>query len=229
MRLRIVALGVGVGLATAVVVMAASGVFWHDEQLPLEDSQSPQMAALYSALLDNGYPPLGSPDAPITLVEFGDYQCHFCNVFFHNTKDDLVRNYIDTGMVKMYFKDYTIIGPDSVVAAHGAHCAQEQDMFWAYHDEVYSNWDGENTGWASLENLEAYAAQAGLDAAAWSSCMDASEYSEVVGASNQDGRNLGLQGTPSFFVIDQSGQVTNIHGAQPYDAFARFFDELLLP
>ena len=76
-----------------------------------------------------GSPILGDPNAPITLVEFGDYQCHFCNVHFHNTEHSLLENYISTGKVKMIFKDFTIIGPDSINAAHGAHCADDQGKF----------------------------------------------------------------------------------------------------
>ena len=96
--------------------------------------------------IENGSPILGSKDAQITLVEFGDYQCHFCNVFYHSTEEQILENYIKTGKVKMIFKDYNIIGPDSINASHGAHCAEEQGLFWEYHDILYDNWTGENNG-----------------------------------------------------------------------------------
>jgi len=80
----------------------------------------------------NSSPVLGSPEAPITMIEFGDYQCFYCNNFFHNTEPAIVKNYIDTGKVKMYFKDFTIIGQDSVYAANAAHCAQEQGNFGSF-------------------------------------------------------------------------------------------------
>ncbi len=227
MRAKMLALGAGIAVATAAIVIAAASVLWSDVPIPVEDAQEPQQLSILSALLDNGYPPIGSPDAPIRLVEFGDYQCHFCHVFFEDIEEDVIENYVDTGLVQMYFKDYTIIGPDSITAAHGARCAEEQGRFWEYHDVVYSNWDGENTGWASQDNLERFAAQAGVDTAAWSACMATSEYSDVVRNSNQDGRNLGIQGTPSFFVIAPDGEVINIRGAQPYDVFASVFDDLL--
>ena len=89
----------------------------------------------------NGSPVLGDHDAPITLVEFGDYQCHFCNVFFHSTEGAILEEYVDTGKVKMIFKDYNIIGPDSINASHGAHCAGDQGLFWEYHDVLYSKLD----------------------------------------------------------------------------------------
>lgn len=79
--------------------------------------------------MTNGSPILGDSNSPITLIEFGDYQCHFCNVYFHNTEHKLLENYIDTGKVEMVFKDFTIIGPDSINAAHGSHCANDQGKF----------------------------------------------------------------------------------------------------
>ena len=76
-----------------------------------------------NTFVSNGSPVLGDPNAPITLVEFGDYQCHYCNVFFDTIEKDIMKNYVDTGKVKIIFKDYNIIGPDSINASHGAHCA----------------------------------------------------------------------------------------------------------
>ena len=140
--------------------------------------------------LANGSPVLGDPNAPITLVEFGDYQCHFCNVFFHSTEDDILKNYIETGKVKMIFKDYNIIGPDSIKASHGAHCANDQGLFWEYHDILYSNWTGENNGWASPENLAKFAQEIGLDIDEWSECVINETHSQVILASNRDARTL---------------------------------------
>ncbi len=113
--------------------------------------------------MGNGSPILGGANAPVTLVEFGDYQCHFCNVFFHSTEDEILTNYVETGKVKMIFKDYNIIGSDSVNTSYGAHCANEQGLFWEYHDILYTNWTGENNGWASSENLLKFAEKIGLD------------------------------------------------------------------
>ena len=221
-------IGAGIAVAAFVAVFVVSQMMIPGpSQLEMEEEANPQRAALMSALLDNGHPPLGSADAPITLVEFGDYQCHFCNVFFHDTEEDIIRNYVDTGLVRMVFKDRTIIGPDSVVAARGGWCAQDQNLFWEYHDTVYSHWAGENNGWASLDNLRGFAEEAGLDVQQWSSCMAASTHSEKVAASNEDARNLGVGGTPAFFVIGPDGNVLGIQGAQPYEQFAKVFDGIL--
>jgi len=177
-----------------------------------------------NTFLANGSPILGNPDAPVTLVEFGDYQCHFCNVFFHSTEDDILENYVETGKVRMIFKDYNIIGPDSISASHGAHCADDQGLFWEYHDILYSNWTGENNGWASSENLVKFAQEIDLDMDEWSECMKNKPYSQLILASNEDAKNLGITGTPAFFVIGPDGKTTRISGAQPYEVFENIFE-----
>jgi protein-disulfide isomerase len=175
----------------------------------------------------NGSPVLGDPNAPITLIEFGDYQCHFCNVHFHNTEHSLLENYIKTGKVKMIFKDFTIIGPDSVNAAHGAHCADDQGKFWQYHDILYNNWTGENNGWASSDNLLRFAQEIELDVDQWSDCMIDEKYSQIVANSSKDARDLGITGTPAFFVIGPDNKITKISGAQPYENFEQIFNSEL--
>ena len=176
-----------------------------------------------TTFLANGSPVLGNPNASVTLVEFGDYQCHFCNVFFHSTEDDILKNYIETGKVRMIFKDFNIIGPDSITASHGAHCANDQDLFWEYHDILYSNWTGENNGWASSKNLAKFAQEIGLDMDEWSECMLNEIHSQVILASNRDARTLEITGTPAFFVIGPDEKVTPIFGAQPFVVFENIF------
>lgn len=225
------AIGAAISAITLIVVFFAVENIETEKELPIESAPSIEEAGppkvTMSTFLENSSPILGDPNAPITLVEFGDYQCHFCNVFFHNTEKDIVKNYVETGKVKMIFKDFTIIGPDSINAAHGAHCANDQGLFWEYHDVLYDNWTGENNGWASSENLLQFAQQIGLDIDEWSQCMIDSEHSEIIAASNQDARSLGLTGTPSFFVIDSENNVTKLFGAQPYEQFQRIFDSSL--
>jgi len=180
-----------------------------------------------NTFLTNGSPILGNSNAPITLIEFGDYQCHFCNVFFHSIEGDILKNYVETGKVKMIFKDYNIIGPDSVNASHGAHCANDQGLFWEYHDILYSNWTGENNGWASSENLGKFAQEIGLDLDIWSECMLNGKHSQTILGSNEDAKSLELTGTPAFFVIGPDGKTTRLFGAQPYETFEKVFENEL--
>jgi protein-disulfide isomerase len=186
-----------------------------------------QPSVIPSTFTANSSPILGDPNAPITLVEFGDYQCHFCNVHFHNTEHNLLVNYIETGKVKMIFKDFTIIGPDSINAAHGAHCAEDQKKFWQYHDILYNNWTGENNGWASSDNLLKFAQEIELDIDQWSDCMISAKYSQIITDSSKDARDLGITGTPAFFVIGPDNTITKISGAQPYENFEQIFNSEL--
>ena len=196
------------------------------ESTPKIDQIGPEKITM-DTFLSNGSPILGDPDAPITLVEFGDYQCHYCNVFFQSIEKDILKNYVDTGKVKIIFKDYNIIGEDSVKASQGAHCANDQGLFWEYHDILYSNWTGENNGWASSENLAIFAQQIGLNMNKWSECMNKGSHSQIILKSNDDARTLELTGTPAFFIINSDGKVSKLFGAQPFEVFKKIFDEQL--
>lgn len=170
---------------------------------------------------------LGSPNAPVTIVEFGDYQCFYCNKFFHTTESEIVKNYIDTGKAKMIFKDFTIIGQDSVNAANASHCANEEGKFWEYHDVLYNNWSGENNGWASVENLEKFANEIGLNKESFNLCMTEQRYYSIIESSNSDARTLGLTGTPGFFIIGSDNTIARIGGAQPYEVFEKTIESQL--
>ena len=226
-------LAIGAAIASIAIVIAFISFNGISEpaEISIESPPTVQQAGppkiTLNTFLTNGSPVLGNSNAPITLVEFGDYQCHFCNVFFESTEEDIVKNYVKTGKVKMIFKDYNIIGPDSINASHGSHCANDQGMFWEYHDILYSNWTGENNGWASSENLIKFAQEIGLDLDEWSECMSNGKHSQTILASNEDAGKLGLTGTPAFFVIGPDGKTTKLFGAQPLEVFERIFDEEL--
>jgi len=224
---------IGAVIASVAIIVAflALDIFNDEAELTIEPApviqESGPAKITAATFMENGSPILGDPNAPVTLVEFGDYQCYFCNQFFHTTEDDLFKNYVETGKVKVIFKDYTIIGPDSVTAAHAAHCADDQGLFWKYHDTLYNNWDGENNGWASSENLLQFAGDIGLDTDEFSKCMIDSKHTSIIVNSNQDAKDLGLTGTPAFFIIGPDNKVTKIGGAQPYDVFERIFNSEL--
>jgi len=214
-------------IALIISFLALNGIT-SESELVIEPTTEPQgvisPAAISAIFMENGSPLLGNPNAPILLVEFGDYQCHFCNVHFHNTEHKLMENFIQTGKVKMIFKDFTIIGPDSINAAHGAHCADDQGKFWDYHDILYNNWTGENNGWASSDNLLKFAQEIGLDVDEWSDCMIESRHSQIIKDSSSDARDLGITGTPAFFVIGPENKITKISGAQPFEYFEQVFN-----
>jgi len=214
-------------ITIVVVILGINGSF-NDQGLLIEpvpkiDQIGPSEITM-DTFVSNGSPILGDPDAPITLVEFGDYQCHYCNVFFESIEKDIMKNYVKTGKVKIIFKDYNIIGPDSINASHGAHCANEQELFWEYHDILYSNWTGENNGWASLSNLTVFAEEIDADMDNWTECMNEKKHSKIIMDSNNDAKSLELTGTPAFFIINSNGEVSKIFGAQPFKIFQKIFD-----
>ena len=181
----------------------------------------------FSSFTDNSSPILGDSNAPLTLIEFGDYQCTFCNKFFHETIESILTNYVETGKVKILFKDFIVVGQDSIDAANAAHCANDQQMFWQYHSILYNNWAGEGTGWVSSEQLNKFANTLGLDMDKFSNCVSELKWKKLVNASHDDAIALGVTATPTFFVIDENRNVLKITGAQDYDVFKEVFDSAL--
>ena len=226
-------LAIGAIIASITITLVIFGFNNSSNEIELSIEPTPEMDQIgpkkitMDTFLSNGSPILGDPNAPITLVEFGDYQCHYCNVFFQSIEKDILKNYVDTGKVKIIFKDYNIIGEDSVIASQGAHCANDQGLFWEYHDILYSNWTGENNGWASSENLAIFAQQIGLNMNKWSECMKKGSHSQIILKSNDDARALELTGTPAFFIINSEGKVSKLFGAQPFEVFKKIFDNQL--
>jgi len=181
----------------------------------------------FSSFTNNASPILGDRNAPLTLIEFGDYQCTFCNKFFHETVESILINYVETGKVKMLFKDFIVVGQDSMHAANAAHCANDQEMFWQFHSILYNNWAGEGTGWISSEQLIKFANTLELDISEFSNCVSELKWKKLVNASHDDAIALGVTATPTFFVIDENRNVLKITGAQHYDVFKEVFDSAL--
>ena len=227
-------LGIGAGVAIACIfcgVLLVNMINTEPTQIldeitisEITTTKKPTIASFYG----NASPILGDLNAPLTMVEFGDYQCTFCKKFFHETEESIITNYVETGKVKILFKDFIVVpGNDSLNAANAAHCANDQEMFWQFHSTLYNNWDGEGTGWASFERLHQFASTLGLDMDKFSECMSKSKWKELVDSSKVDGRTLGVSATPTFFIIDQNNKVLKITGAQHYDVFQEVFDSLL--
>jgi protein-disulfide isomerase len=165
---------------------------------------------------------LGNERANITIVEFADYQCPFCAQFNKETKDSIIENFIDTGKAKFLYKDLIVNdGSDkaSTLAAAASYCAAEQGMYWDYHDELFKNSNGENTGWITKDNLKQFANNVRVpDLMKFADCVDSGKYNEIVNENDSFARNIGLQSTPSFIFYNGTTPVA-IQGAQPYEAF----------
>ena len=176
-------------------------------------------------LIENGSPFLGNPDAPITVLEWGDYQCTFCYKFHQETLQIINEDFIKTGKVKVVFKDFPLNGPDSKLAAEASYCAQDQEKYWQYHDEVYRNWGGERTGWITREALTEFAQVVNLDTEKFNKCLDDNKYESKVNSLYEFGNDIGIDATPSFLVFNDE-KIIKIRGNQPLEVFLKTFDEL---
>lgn len=202
-----------IGLVTGVV----SGI------IPMDSNDSKIFTV--SKLIENGSPIMGNPNAPITILEWGDYQCTFCYKFHQNTLDIIKEEFVKTGEVKIIFKDFPLNGLDSKLAAEATYCAQDQDKYWEYHDELYKNWGGERTGWITRESLEKFAMTIDLNLKEFNDCLDNHTYKDRVNTHYQFGKKLGIDATPSFLVFNGE-KIIKIRGNQPLAVFLKTFDEL---
>jgi protein-disulfide isomerase len=174
-----------------------------------------------------GSPILGDPDAPITIVEFGDYQCHQCFNWFHNTKPAIMQDYIDTGKANLVFVDFAMLGRDSPVAAQATYCAEEQGAYWAYHDLLYNSQQGIDDGWANAERLQAFAFSLELDMDLFDRCLESGKYQKRVQNNLGEARTQGATGTPTFVIVGPNGAEQKIGGAQPYSVFKSVIESMI--
>ncbi len=169
---------------------------------------------------------LGGDEARIRIVEFGDYQCEGCYNWFQNTKPIIAEKYFDTGKVDFVFFDFPFLGVDSVEAANASWCAQEQDMYWEYHDKLYNSQRDVDDGWANPSNLKSYASEFGLDMEKFSECIDEGKYVERVNFFKEIGFENCVDETPTFFIIGPDRNTQRIDGAQPFEVFQNIISQM---
>jgi len=179
----------------------------------------------FSKLVENGSPIMGNIDAPITILEWGDYQCTYCWYVHENTLNIINEEFIKTGKVKLIFKDFPLNGYDSKLAAEASYCAQDQQKYWKYHDELYKNWGGERTGWITRESLTKFAETVDLDIEKFNKCLDDHKYENKVDLLYAFGKEIGIDATPSFLVFNDE-KIIKIRGNQPLEVFLKTFDAL---
>ena len=176
-------------------------------------------------LMENGSPLLGDPSAPITILEWGDYQCTFCYRFHQSSLNIILEEYIDSGKINLVFKDFPLNGPDSILGAEAAYCAGDQGKYWSFHNELYSNWAGERTGWINYDSLNQFAKSVNLELDEFTSCLDEHKYKQKVLELEKFGKEIGIDATPSFLIFNDK-KIIKIKGNQPIDAFRQAIDDL---
>jgi protein-disulfide isomerase len=166
---------------------------------------------------------LGTPDAPITIYEFSDFGCPSCRQFALFTFPTLKEQYIDTGKVRLIYKDFPIVSQHGGLAAQAAECAGEQGYYWEMHDQLFANpaeWNASPA--AALEAFRRYAQAYGMDAEALVACVAEERYKPEVDRDFEEGQELRLFGTPTFII-----NRLLLSGAQPPEVFAEVIDNLL--
>jgi protein-disulfide isomerase len=144
---------------------------------------------------------MGNPDAPVTIVEYSDFQCPACLAFHEQTESLLVEQYINTGKVHFIYRSMgTWIGAESAAAAEAAYCASDQGKFWDYHDILFANQQGENVGGYKEKRLLAFAENLGLNMSDFRACLSSDKYADRVAQDRLDGEQQGVSATPTFFV-----------------------------
>ncbi len=170
---------------------------------------------------------LGRADAPVTIVEFNDLQCPFCNHFYAGAFAEIKKNYIETGKVRFINRDMPLVDlhPLAMRAAQASRCAGDQGKYWEVADKILTNQAG-----LSTQSIDQFATDAGIDAAAYQSCMEGGRHLEAIRESAASASALGISGTPSFVIGRVSGDTLEgqkLVGAMPFATFDTVIKQLL--
>jgi protein-disulfide isomerase len=170
-----------------------------------------------------GFPVQGNKDAKVTLIEFADFRCPFCEQFFTNTEPQIIKDYVDTGKVKFAFRNFAFLGPASTVAANASECANDQGKFWDFYNYLYKNQPAEtDTTMYNTDTLTQAAVSLGMNDGQFRSCLDNKTDDAKAAKDMSEGQTAGVSGTPTFFING-----TPVVGAQPYASIKAIIDQEL--
>lgn len=209
------------GLAAGGVLIIVSVTWLHDEDSPGGTDETTVAAEHICA---SGSVPVdgrtcGQDSAPVTIVEYSEFLCPFCARAALSTLPEVQEEYVAAGKVKLAFKHFIVHGEKAVLAAGAAECASEQDAFWEYHDMLFLNQGSVDF---SVENLRQFAEELGLDLDSFNTCLESERYMDKLAADVDEGRRLGVSGTPSFLI---NGKL--VVGYQPFEEFRVHIEEAL--
>lgn len=183
-----------------------TGAVQAEPEAPQEEPQEPEKV---TASADDDAVK-GDENAPVTIIEFSDYECPFCGRWWQQTLPELEEKYIKTGKVKHVYRDFPLgFHKKAQKAAEAAECAGEQGKYFEMHDKLYENQQA-----LSVDDLKQYAADIGLDTEQFNTCLDSGAMEEEVKKDFADGSKYGVRGTPAFFVNG-----VKIEGAHPFSVF----------
>ncbi|WP_182127848.1 thioredoxin domain-containing protein [Nitrosopumilus sp. b3] len=162
-----------------------------------------------------GSPFLGSPVAPITLIEFGNYQCMECQKWFQETRPYIIANYVEQGKLNMIFID-TQLTKNTPFASFASYCANDQKQYWNYHDVLFRDFAEDKF---DVDRLKQYAIDLNLDSKSFEECLDSKKYEKKVKYSTYEAKKNGINKIPTFIMIDSDGNYEKIVGLQSLSIF----------
>jgi len=194
---------------------------------PVQQPAQPSAPQIIKVSLDDD-PFKGNENAPVTIIEFSDFQCPFCLRFYEQTLPSIMENYVDTGKVKFVYRDLPLdsLHPNARPAHIASECADEQGKFWGYHDMLFDN----QSEWGRLpaadlqSTLTQYASDLGLEPASFEACLESDVIADEVNKDSLDAARYGATGTPAFFIGNEKDGFVKLSGAQPYPAFQAAID-----
>ena len=197
-----------------------------EQQGQARPAQAPDTPKTASVTIGKDTTMLGAPDAPVTVVEFTDYQCPFCKRFIQSTFPLLKRDFIDTGKVRWIVRDLPLgFHPNANKAAQAAHCAGEQGKFWEMRDTLFRN--NANLG---IEQLPGYAREIGLDGDAFDACLSSDRHQAQIDQDSQEANRIRITGTPSFIIGKATGDTVSgqlVIGAQATAVFTAAIQRII--
>ena len=195
-----------------------------------DDSTGSSFSFSLSNLIEQGSPYLGNLSAPITIVNYSDFQCHLCARHVKNTEPLINDTYIQTGKAALVFKHLPNRGFDSMGAHLAAQCANEQGRFWQFYNVLYENQQGIDSGWVDGDNLKRFASQIpGLEMKQFNSCFEAQTYKEFIDNDVKLANSQGFFDTPSFIIVNSTdgSDPEIVRGAQPFASFQSVIEKKL--
>jgi protein-disulfide isomerase len=165
---------------------------------------------------------MGNPNAPVHIIEYGDFQCPYCLKFWSQTEPQLIKEYINADKVYFEYRSYAILGPESAWAAEGAYCAGDQGKFWEYHDTLFTNWTGENVGDFTKDKLVTYAKALDLNMEEFKKCLSGEKHKGTVEQDAAEAEANGVHATPTFFING-----IKVEGSQPFSILKDLIEQAL--
>jgi len=194
---------------------------------PAQQPGQPSAPQIIQVSIDDD-PFKGNENAPVTIIEFSDFQCPFCLRFYEQTLPAIIENYVDTGKVKFVYRDLPLdsIHPNARPVHIAAECADEQGKFWEYHDILFDK----QVEWQRLSSsdlqstLTQYGSDLGLESASFEACLESDVIADEVNKDTLDAARYGATGTPAFFIGNEKDGFIKLSGAQPYPVFQAAID-----